>query len=305
VNSSSNISTDPDLGPRQVAAMSRLFSSSVIREMARKGRSPLFARIARETNLLDSISKCDLVHSLFDKAFSLLKREGLRDEYIYKAALTDRILLGTHSLRTACMLNEFRVGECKADIVILNGTATVYEVKSERDSLQRLDRQVTAYLKVFARVYVIAAEDHVPAVRGIVPQDVGILCLSPNDRIRTIREAIERPERTCPVAVFESLRTQEAKMLLISQGVTIPNVPNTMLHSTLGSLFAKLKPLDAHQGMVKVLRKTRNLVSLSTLVSQLPRSLQMAALSVPLRKADHARLVDAVHTRLGVAMHWS
>src|ERR1700686_3491115 len=146
-----------DLGSDQLAAFSRLFSSTVIHEMARKGKSPLFARLANQSRLLCSMPSASHVYSLFEAAFSLLKREGYRDEYIYKAALTHRILLGKHSLQTASMLSEFRVGECKADIAILNGTATVYEIKSERDSLSRLERQVTAYANVFARVYVIAA----------------------------------------------------------------------------------------------------------------------------------------------------
>ena len=34
----------------------------------------------------------------------------------------------------------------------------MYEVKSERDSLTRLERQIAAYATVFAKVYVIAAE---------------------------------------------------------------------------------------------------------------------------------------------------
>ena len=152
------------MNPEQLAAISRLFSSSVDREMARKGKSPLFARLATQSLSVDSLSGSQYVYSLFDGAFSILEREGNRHEYIYKAALTHKILLGKHSLQTASMLNEFRVGQCKADLVILNGTSTVYEVKSERDSLSRLERQVAAYATVFAQVYVIAAEKHVDAV---------------------------------------------------------------------------------------------------------------------------------------------
>src|SRR5271165_5646714 len=147
-----------DLATDQLAAISRLFSSSIVREMARKGRSPLFARLVTQSRMLSSISLSEPASKVFEAAFSLLRREGYRHEYIYKAALTHKILLGKHSLQTASMLNEFRVGECKADLAILNGTATVYEVKSERDSLSRLERQVAAYAKVFARVCVIAAE---------------------------------------------------------------------------------------------------------------------------------------------------
>ena len=203
------------------------------------------------------------------------------------------------------MLNEFRVGECKADIAILNGTATCYEVKSERDSLSRLERQVTAYSKVFARVYVIAADNHVDAVIRLVPKDVGILCLNGRHHISTLRDAPDRPERTSPAAIFDSLRTEEARMILRYRGVSVPSVPNTELNSVLQGLFIKLKACDAHDGMVRVLKKTRSLLRLSDLVDQLPPSLHTAALSVPLRKLDHSRLVAAVNTRLEDAIAWT
>lgn len=285
----------------QLVLLSRLFSSTVIREMARSGRSPLFARLAGQLRL---VSEQDRVRGLFEAAFDVLQREGNRDEYIYKAALTHNVLLGKHSLHTASMLNEFRVGDCKADIAILNGTATVYEVKSERDSLARLERQVNAYLKVFARVYIVAAENHVDAVLASVPDDVGVLRLDKRLQISPLRDAPERTERTTPAAIFDCLRTQEARLILTSAGILVPAVPNTAIHSVLRELFVKLDAREAHAGMVRVLKQTRNLLPLSDLVSQLPPSLQPAALSVPLRKVDHARLVEAVNTRLADALAW-
>ena len=293
------------LATDQLAAVSRLFSSSVVQEMARKGKSPLFARLATQSSLLDRLQLSEHVYTLFDAAFSLLKREGYRHEYIYKAALTHKILLGKHSLQTASMINEFRVGGCKADVAILNGTATVYEVKSERDSLSRLARQVASYATVFAKVYVIASDSHVEAVSQTVPDFVGILCLNGRHNISTLREAADQPERPSPAAIFDAIRTAEARMILASYGIAVPTVPNTVLHSVLRQAFVKLDPVQAHNGMVRVLKRTRNLLPLSALVDQLPLSLQTAALSVPLRKIDHDRLVTAVNTRLQDALGWA
>jgi hypothetical protein len=292
-----------NLASEQLAAISRLFSSSVVREMARKGRSPLFARLASQARLTTAQSA--YVHNIFETAFALLKREGYRHEYIYKAAITHNILLGKYSLRTASMLNEFRVGECKADMAILNGTATVYEVKSERDSLSRLERQVAAYAKVFARVYVIAAENHIDAVLGTVPNDVGVLLLNSRHQISTLQDAADKPERTSPAAIFDAIRTDEARAILRAKGISVPVVPNTILNSVLRELFVQLDPCEAHEGMVRTLKKTRNLLPLSELIAQLPQSLQTAALSIPLRKLDHKRLVTAVNTPLTDAMAWA
>src|SRR3546814_4003998 len=120
--------------------------------------------------------------------------------------------MGTHSLRTDSMLKEVRAGSCKADLVILNGTATVYEIKAERDSLARLANQIENYKRVFAKVNVIASEGHVEGVLTTVPDDVGVMCLSKRYRITTIREAVDCPARICPVTVFESLRSEERRV---------------------------------------------------------------------------------------------
>lgn len=297
--------TMTNLSAEQLAAISRLFSSGVLRELARTGKSPIFARLARQSASVSALSASVSVGELFDAAFAILGKEGFRHEYIYKAALAHRILLGTHSLQTASMLNEFRVANRKVDVAILNGTATAYEVKSERDSLTRLCQQVIAYAKVFARVYVVASEIHVDDVIKIVPVGVGVMRLSCRNQISTLREAVERPEHTSPVAIFDSIRILEARMILLELGISIPDVPNTQLHSTVRHLFANLAAREVHQAMVKTLKKTRNLQPLAHLVEQLPTSLQPAALLVPLRKLDHQRLVAAVNTPLREAMAWA
>lgn len=294
------------LNARQLSALSRLFSSSVFRELAKKGRSPLFAQLLAETGIPGANrSTAETVSSAFDNAFAVLRQAGIRDEYVYRAALTHNILLGRHSLKTASMLTEFRAGSCKADLAILNGTGTVYEIKSDRDSLARLANQVSNYRKVFAKVYVIAGEAHVQGVIDNTPPEVGVLSLVRWDRICTVREAVERPDLVCPLTIFESLRVAEARTILRNLRVPVPDVPNTMLWGALRECFKTLAPADVHHQMVCTLKKTRNLASLSSLVDQLPVSLQPAALAIQVRRADHDRLIEAVRTPLDEAMTWA
>jgi hypothetical protein len=289
----------------QVSALTRLFSSAVFRELAARGRSALFRRLFDQADL---ISRCDpqaTVADAFDSAFTTLKVAGLRDEYIYRAALTEKILMGKHSLRTASMLNEFRTGACKADLVILNGTATVYEIKSERDSLARLKNQVENYKRVFASVNVIASESHVDGVLATVPEDVGVLYLCKRYRILVAREAVDRPERICPRTVFESLRSAEATAILARIGLNVPNVPNTQRHSVMRELFSEIEPTLLHREMVLTLKRSRNLAPLSDLVDRLPKSLQAAALSISVRRSDYDRLVAGVGTPLHATSAWT
>ncbi|MBU0620609.1 MAG: sce7726 family protein [Gammaproteobacteria bacterium] len=289
----------------QLSALSRLFSPSVFHEMAKKGCSPLFARLFVQTGLTDRHFDLETVGSAFDAAFSVLKSSGLRDEYVYRAALTHNILLGRHSLNTASMLTEFRAGSCKADLVILNGTGTVYEIKSDRDSLSRLPNQIANYRKVFAKIYVIAGERHLHEVIGSTSTDVGVMSLVRWDQIHTVREAIDRSDLVCPVTIFDSLRLDEARTILCNLKVHVPEVPNTKLHSAMRECFARLDPPEVHRQMVATLKQTRNLAPIGSFINQLPSSLQPAALSIRVRRSDHDRLLEAVHTPLNEAMTWA
>ncbi|MCA8298793.1 sce7726 family protein [Burkholderia sp. AU30198] len=294
------------LNATQLSALSRLFSASVLREMAKKGRSPLFARLLVETGLQARRAKPTMrtVSAAFEAAFADLDQAGARDEYVYRAALTHKILLGIHSLNTASMLTEFRVGTSKADVVILNGTSTVYEIKSDRDSLTRLANQLANYRKLFAKIYVIAGEAHVQEVLDSTSSDIGVMSLGRRNRIRTERDASERPDLVCPVTIFESLRSAEARTILQNLGISVPDVPNTMLHGVMRECFARLTPEDAHQQMVHTLKQTRKLASLGSLVDQMPQSLKPAVLAIQVRRADHERLVKAVQTPLDEALTW-
>lgn len=287
----------------QLSALSGLFSPAVFREIARKGHSALCARLFAQAGVECSVR--DTVGDAFDTAFSVLRRSGFRNEYVYRAALTQNILLGTHSLKSACMLTEFRAGSCKADLAILNGTATVYEIKSERDSLSRLSNQLENYKKVFAKIYVIAGENHIETILQSTPVNVGVMCLNRRNQITRIRDASDGASTVCPVAIFESLRSDEAREILSSLGIFTPDVPNTILRRVMRDAFVGLDPESTHNAMVKTLKRSRSLAPLAVFVERLPQSLRSAALTTQVRCADQERLVEALKTPFSVAMEWN
>jgi hypothetical protein len=292
----------------QLSVISKFFSSAVIKELAQKGHSPLFARLVHESNLLNKAYSIEPIKDLFEEAFNLFKKRGYigyRQEYIYKSAITKNILLGRHSLNTASMINEFRVGERKADAVILSGTSTAYEVKSDLDTLARLENQILEYRKVFASVYVVAGESYLEAVCKIVPDDVGIMGLNRNYNISVERKAIDLPERTNPIDIFESIQLHESKMILQQMGIKTPDVPNTRMYDELRGIFEELDSISTHKGMVDVLKKTRSLSGISKYEPEIPNSLKAAVFSSSLRKKDYKRLIEVLNTPICEALNWS
>lgn len=287
-----------------VSATARLFSAKVLQELSRYGGSPLLARLLRESGLAKQLRPSESIRECFQVAFRILRRKAHRHEYIYKSAITNKVLLGTHSLQTASMITEFRVADCKADVVILNGTGTVYEIKSERDTLTRLERQISSYMNVFATVNVIVGENHTDSVLDITPSEVGVMELSSKHTISTIRPGENKPERTRSDAIFESINLQEAQLILRNLSIDVPELPNTLLYDACRDLFAKIPGSIAHTEMVSALKRTRKLTALSELVDELPSCLYSAALTSKIRRQDHGRLIGAMGVSIGDALEW-
>ena len=233
---------------QELSALSRMFSPAVMRELGKSGTSPLLARLLRETRLPDALPWDATLADAFELAFATLCRMGNRDDYVYRTAITQKVVLGRHSLRTATVLNEVRAGRSKADVVVLNGTATAYEIKSERDSFRRLPQQLADYCSVFASVNVVTSPNQVEAVLQIAPKDVGVLTLSSRYRLQTVRKAVDRPERTSPVALLETLRVDEAVQVLSLLRISYPDVPNT--HD--GACFVKSSAGWKQQASIRV-----------------------------------------------------
>lgn len=68
------------------------------------------------------------------------------------------------------IIDEFDLaGAARVDVAVVNGVLAGYEIKSERDTLRRLDAQVSVYSSFFDTVTVVAAAKHVDAVRANTP----------------------------------------------------------------------------------------------------------------------------------------
>lgn len=287
------------------SAIARLFSPNVLGEIARKGRSSLFARLLHESNLIQQVPQTVKLYNLFEKAFEFLKCKEHRHEYSYKAALANQLFLGEHSLDTASMITELRVGRCRADVVILNATSMVYEIKSERDSLDRLSKQINTFQQVFAHVNVIVGENHILTVLDSVGQDIGVMILTDEHQIKPIQKGRAQASKIHPVSIFDTIRLRESELILNDMGISVPDVPNTLRYQALRSCFTNLDPVRVHDHMVRTLKQTRCLKSRESLLKQLPSCLHSAVLSLRLRQQDYTRLVESLKTSISTAITWS
>lgn len=293
------------MGIDEVSSLARIFSQTVVSELAVRTMSPLLGRLLRQSTALSYLGPDTTVGQMFQEAFGLLETSAKRPDYVYRAAVINKCFLNRHTLNTTTALTEFRVGFCKADVVILNGKAQVFEIKSERDTLNRLMSQVSAYREVFGDVNVIASSSHVDEIEKLLPSDVGIHLLTRKNAISTIRKSHNDPSRTSSSSIFEVLRTNECCMILRSMGYQIPDVPNTELRAAIRNQFVGLTSVEAHSGMLDILKKTRSLSSRSSFLNKLPRSIRPLLVGGSIKPYHQSHIVSALLTPLSVARNWA
>lgn len=271
-----------------VQILARFFSSAVIGEFAAKGHSRLASAILKETGLSTTLSPTTLLRDFYNHIYSLLF-VNYRNEYIYKNVIAQKILLGIHSLNTTTMLTEFRSGNCKADVVILNGTSTVYEIKSAFDSVERLQRQIAAYRQLFDKINVISAESQVDKVSAMVGDDIGLMVLTNRNTIRTMQESASLKETVQPAAIFDSLRKSEYEQIIKTHFGAVPDTSNARMYQACRELFCSLDSCTAHDAMVTALKKRGSNQRLKDFVAAVPESLTAVSLSCKLTVAEQMR----------------
>lgn len=72
-------------------------------------------------------------------------------------------------------LFEFNVGSSRLDFARINGNSYAYEIKTELDSLDKLEKQIMDYSAVFEYIHVVCHPDHYQKVLTKVPEYCGII----------------------------------------------------------------------------------------------------------------------------------
>lgn len=266
-----------EIAIKYTSAFGRIFSPQILNPIAEKGHSPYLKEIVIKSGLLNQIDISMQFGAFLDLMYAFLLN-SYKIEYIYKNTLVNRMLLGRHSLNTAHMITEFRVGSRKADVVLLNGSSTVYEIKTEYDSYARLIDQVNEYIKMFDFINVFTSKEQVSTIEKLVPDNVGILYLSKNS-ISVYREAQSNKENIDLSVVFDSLRKKEYLNAVGAYYGDIPAVPNTRLFSVCKERFCSI-PVDiANELLVLELKKRKNARLLSEFLKVAPASLSAYAIS--------------------------
>ena len=254
-------------------------------------RGPFLQRVARHRHVSTLLELGDYfsgfcppdrrqpLREWFDFFYNLLSNK-YRCEYIYKNAIATKLYLGGHHcLQNSLLTDELRSGKSRADVVILNGTSTVYEVKSGYDSLGRLDTQLADYRRVFDHIVVVTTPKRAPLVTARIDGIVGVMSLDASGKLAVVKKSSSNKANTDPAAVFDCMRQSEFCAVIKETFGHIPEVPNSRIYREVRELFCQLDPSLAHDLMVKRVRMRGKRKSFVELVNNAPESLKHACLS--------------------------
>jgi hypothetical protein len=293
----SEFSNDMTLPRESAYAMAAAFSSVVFRGLAAV-QIPPAARV-RLTELGSALgSTSNTLAEAYDKAYSCLV-QSYRAEYIYKNQLISKVVFGRHSPNTATALLEQPLGSSEADLLVVNGTSTVYEIKTDLDGYSRLRTQLDDYSRHVEFVNVLVSGTRASSIEKMVPDHVGIVAWRGRS-LSTVRPASSLLDQLDSGVIFKVLRTSEALRAASRHLHYEPDVPRGHLRRRLSELFAGLDAHVAHSIVIEQLRARGASARQLFESSDFPPSLRAAAFGTDLSRVGRERLAERLSQPLAI-----
>ncbi len=230
--------------------ISQVFSPPVFNKIVRENNFlPFKKKVAKYVNKDYEYSNLQLIKFLYKSL-----QKNYRCEYIFKNNLILDILKN-FCLKETLTINELKVGSSKADLVLLNGIVRIYEVKTELDSLGKLNKQLCDYQKFADKVYVVTDERYTKKiVDEYADTNIGVISLDKKNKLNVLKEANYNSLLFDFGTIFKILRKQEYLDLVASNFGSIPTVPNTKVFK---ACFNLLSQIDLNDFQKQVMNKIK------------------------------------------------
>lgn len=129
-----------------------------------------------------------------------LKDPDIREVLYMKFMLHDEFVHDP----TTIVVDELDVcsGAARIDVAVVNGKLHGFEIKSERDNLDRLPSQIEFYNKTFDTITLVVSKSHLAKARSIIPKWWGIECVT-NSNTGAMIKTIRKPKKNSKVEALE------------------------------------------------------------------------------------------------------
>jgi hypothetical protein len=253
------------------------------------------ASAARLLPLLDLVA--DTPHTTLGEAFNAaeaLLRAHYRNEYVYKNDLISRIVFGRHSPRTASALVELPMGRSCADLMVVNGTSTIYEIKTDLDQFDRLASQLRSYETRAEFVNVVVGARGLARAASLAPANIGLIHARQDGSLTVVRPAQSNIDRLEIDHLYQLLRTEEAATVLHRLNGYVLDVPRGHSWKRMRQIFAEADLRDLNPLVVEVLKSRGVEAARLTTQAGYPPSMRALAYASPLNQTRIDRTMTAL-----------
>ena len=271
--------------------VNRFFTRNTLKELIEYGECETYtATIKRYISDSSELSNSECI----SRIYCFLKSQ-YQNEYYYKNTLLNKLLLGVHNPHTTTALTEVPVGKSKADFILINGKAVVYEIKTALDNFDRLSGQLDDYYKAFSYVAVVTAEENVEEIfNRLENSPVGIYILTRRGTLSERKKPEEYIEKLSCFDMFKILRKNEYESLLQSRFGTLPSESQFLYYRACLNWFDTIPVLDAYKLFLDALKK-RSVIDTNEF-EKVPYELRFLVYFSHYKKEDYRKLNHFLYT---------
>lgn len=271
----------------KMSNLNRMFTRNMLRHFIDGKADNVYSSVVRRyTSDADQKNNRELINEIYCEL-----KNNYRNEYFYKNTLLNKLLLGVHSVNTTTALTEVAIAKSKADFVLINGKAVVYEIKTELDNLDRLNSQIDDYYKAFDHVAVVTYEKNLQKLQKVlesINKPVGIYVLRKNGRLG----AVQNPQRYIgdldKEVIFKLLRKSEYEDVIVQQYGYLPEVTQFKYYSACKKMFLQIPIEESYLVVLGILKKRMQLEKEEFV--KIPYELKFLAYFMDLKNDDYQKL---------------
>ena len=259
--------------------LTSFFSRKTVRQLSVAGWNQAYEdTVLRIVDNPESKTNCECINEVYRYLASYYQ-----DEYFFKNEILNQLV---HSEDTAIV--ELPVSGSIADFIIVNDSATVYEIKTVLDNFDRLDSQISDYFRAFAKVaVVIPAEKLDSLLRKIDNPKLGIV-IETNGQFSVYREPVEDMSHLSHRAMFGILRKPECSAIIKAWFSSLPEVSDFEYYEACCDLFSQIPMPEGYSLFVDILKKRK----LQQDISAIPHGFRGLVYFMKLNRREYARFLN-------------
>lgn len=214
-----------------IRSLANLYSPSIFRQILEQDNlSTIQRRITKYKGILVS-NQNEIRFESFLKMLYEEMSKNYRNEYVYKNAVINQLLLSKYKLNTTTLLNEYKIGKSIADVILVNGEVKLFEIKTDLDNLNRLDGQLEEYKKAVEKIHIVTNSKNILALKKLYQNsNYGLIEFTEDNKLTVHEEAIEDKSSFDYKTIFKLLRKEEYLTILKNKIGFVPTSPNTLIY---------------------------------------------------------------------------